>query len=375
MTTITALLQTIRLGRIELPNRIIMAPLTRMRAGDSGVPTAMNADYYAQRASAGLIITESTRIGALGHSYPGMPGIHTEAQIDGWKKVTRAVHARGGRIFLQIAHGGRVSYSSYTSDNLAPVAPSAVAPATGMAFTREFALTAFETPRALEADEIGAIVGDFRQAARNAMLAGFDGVEIHGANGYLIDQFLHDGSNLRTDNYGGSIENRSRFLLDVVDAIGAEIGIDRTAIRLSPFSQFNDMRDSDTTALFGHVLAQLSQRPLAYLHLVEARAAELGLSDELRAGLDNNVALFRQAFSGPVISAGGYTRDSAEALLAAGGADAVAFGRSYIANPDLVERLTSNAPLNAYDRATFYGGAEPGYLDYPTLEQQQSRAA
>jgi len=374
MTTINALLQPLRIGRLDLPNRIIMAPLTRMRAGETGVPTEMTAAYYAQRASAGLIITESTRIGAHGQSYPGMPGIHSEAQIDGWKKVTQAVHARGGRIFIQLAHGGRVSYSTYTANNMTPVAPSAVAPGTGQAFTRDFALTAYETPRALEAGEICAIVLDFRQAARNAMLAGFDGVEIHGANGYLIDQFLHDGSNLRSDSYGGGIENRSRFLLDVVDAISEEIGIDRTAIRLSPYSQFNDMRDSDSKALFSYVLAQLSQRQLAYLHLVEARAAELGLSDELRAGLDNNVALFRNAFSGPVISAGGYTRESAESLLAAGGADAVAFGRGYIANPDLVERLTSNAPLNPYDRATFYGGAEQGYLDYPTLEQQ-ARAA
>jgi N-ethylmaleimide reductase len=368
--TITALLQPLRLGSLTLPSRILMAPLTRMRAAAGGVPTAMNAAYYAQRASAGLIITEATHISFAGQSYPQQPGIHTDAQVAGWKQVADLVHAKGGRIVMQIVHSGRVSHSSYSTDGSVPVGPSAIVPATGQAFTPSFELAPFETPRSLFATEILSIVADFRRAARNAITAGFDGVEIHAANGYLLDQFLQDGSNQRTDNYGGSIENRARLLLQVVDAIGGEIGYDRVGVRLSPFASFNDMHDSDPVALFGHVISQLSLRAPAYLHLIEARAASLGLSDELAAGLGNNIAIFRQSFAGPVISAGGYTAASGEALVAAGGADAVAYGRMFIANPDLVQRFAEGADLNHYDRASFYGGAEQGYLDYPVLAEQ-----
>jgi len=370
---ITPLLQPLRLGALTLPNRILMAPLTRMRAAAGGVPTAMNALYYAQRATAGLIVTEATHTSFAGQSYPNQPGIHSAAQVAGWRQVTAAVHAAGGRIVLQLVHAGRTSHTDY--DAAAPVGASAKAPATGMAFTPAFELKPFETPRALQTAEVTAIVGEFRRAAANAIAAGFDGVEIHAANGYLLDQFMQDGSNQRDDVYGGSIDNRARLLLDVVDAMGAEIGLDRIGVRLSPFASFNDMHDSDPVALFGHVINQLSVRGVAYLHLIEARAASLGLSDELAAGLGNNAAIFRALFDGPVISAGGYDAASAATLVAGGGADAVAFGRMFIANPDLVARLSAGADLNQYDRATFYGGAEQGYLDYPALTEAAREAA
>ena len=356
----------LRLGAIELPHRVIMAPLTRMRAGEGEVPTALNAEYYAQRASAALIFTEDTTISRQAQGYPDVPGIFTPAQIAGWQVVTEKVHARGGRIVMQIAHNGRNSHSSYMPNGELPVAPSAIPP-TGQAHTPDFEPVDYETPRPLETAELPGIVASFQQAALNAMKAGFDGVAIQGANGHLLEQFLEDGTNQRTDDYGGPIENRARLLLEVVDAISAAIGTDHVGVRLSPHGQFGGISDSDPIGLFCYVITQLSERRIAYLHLIEALGSEIGLSDDLHAGAVNNAALFRAAFDGPLISAAAYTPERAAAMVAAGRADAIAFGRSFIANPDLPERIRKNAPLNPPIRATFYGGAAEGYTDYPTL--------
>src|SRR5471030_3130049 len=326
------LFKPLQLGALALPNRVIMPALTRMRAGPGGVPTALNAEYYGQRASAGLNITEATAISVQGHGYPQMPGIHTVEQIAGWQRVTDSVHTKGGRIVLQIVHHGRWSHSSYNPDGALPVAPSAIAPP-GNAYTPTFEQRPYETPRALETSELPAIVADFRQAARNAREAGFDGVEIHGANGFLLDQFLQDGSNHRSDAYGARIENRARLLLEVVDGIVHDIGGDRVAVRLSPHGNLGGLSDSDTVPHFSYVIGELSKRRLAYLHLIEPRASSVGFADNASVDSANNALLFRHLFDGPMITAGGYTTEMGVVAVEAGLANAVAFGRMFIANP------------------------------------------
>jgi N-ethylmaleimide reductase len=361
-----SLFTSLQLGAIKLPNRIIMAPLTRMRAGADNVPSPMNARYYAQRASAGLIISEGTAISDYAHGFPNAPGIYTEEQIAGWRGVTDAVHACGGRIVMQIAHNGRNSHSSLRPDGSVPVAPSAIPP-TIPALTNSFEQVEAEVPRALEAAEIVVIVAEFRQAALNAIKAGFDGVELQGANSHLIEQFLEDGTNMRTDSYGGSKENRARFLFSIVEEVSAAIGADRLGVRLSPFGQYGGIHDCKPRELFGFVIKELNKLHLAYLHLIEARGSEMGLTDELHENAINNAKLFRPEFNGPLLSAAAYTPDSAALAIEQKHADAIAFGRLFLANPDLVERISGNYPLNHYDRSTFYGGAEHGYTDYKTM--------
>ena len=360
-----SLFDSLKLGDLELPNRVIMAPLTRMRSRQPGnVPTELNATYYSQRASAGLIISEATQVSQQGQGYPATPGIHSPEQVDGWQLVTDAVHDAGGRIFCQLWHVGRISHRSHQPGNELPVAPSAIKPSGGT-FSADWKQVAFETPRALETDEVKAIVKQYRLAAENAEQAGFDGVEVHGANGYLIDQFLQDGSNKRTDEYGGSIENRARLLLQVVDQAVGLWGPGRVGVRLSPYGTFNDMSDSDPVALFTYVLQELSRRGVAYAHIIEPRASLAGGQDGTNASAPCTSEIFRKAFSGALISAGGYDRADAMRAVESGRADAIAFGRLFIANPDLPERLQANMDLNRYNRATFYGGAEKGYTDYP----------
>jgi N-ethylmaleimide reductase len=360
------LFSSLRLGAMQLPNRIIMAPLTRMRAGPGNVPTALNAEYYAQRASAGLIISEGTAISVQAQGYPNAPGIYTAAQIAGWRAVTDGVHARGGRIVMQIAHNGRNSHSSLMPDGSPPVAPSAVPP-TIPALTKDFKQVPAEIPRPLESVEIAVIINTFRQAALNAMEAGFDGVELQGANSHLIEEFLENGSNQRTDAYGGSKENRARFLLKIVDDVTAVVGADRLGVRLSPFGQYGGIYDSDPLDLFSFVVRELSKRRIAYLHLIEARGSEIGLTDELHENARNNAALFRPEFEGPLLSAAAYTPESAAAAIESKHADAIVFGRLFIANPDLVERIKEDKSLNQPDRSTFYGGGAHGYTDYQPL--------
>jgi N-ethylmaleimide reductase len=361
-----ALFTPLSLGAIRLPNRIVMAPLTRMRADANNVPTSLNATYYSQRASAGLIISEGTAITADAHGYPGAPGIYTAEQIAGWRLVTEAVHARGGRIVMQIGHNGRNSHSSLRPDGSVPVAPSPIPPNLP-ALTRDFQQVKTEDPRSLETAEIPVIVATFRQAALNAIEAGFDGVELQGANSHLIEQFLEDGTNTRTDDYGGSYENRARFLLNIVEAVSNAIGADRLGVRLSPFGQYGGIRDSNPKELFSFVINKLNNHQIAYLHLIEARGSEMGLTDELHENAVNNAELFRPLFNGPLLSAAAYTPDSAALAVAQKQADAIAFGRLFIANPDLVERILGNHPLNPFDRSSFYGGAEHGYTDYKTF--------
>jgi N-ethylmaleimide reductase len=349
----------IKLGSIELKNRIAMAPLTRNRAGEGNVPQDMNVEYYAQRASAGLIVTEATPISEMGHGYPATPGIHSAAQIEGWKKVTSAVHARGGKIVLQLWHVGRISHPSLLPDNALPVAPSAIKPA-GQAFTYT-GLQDFVTPRALAIEELPGIVAAYVEATRNALEAGFDGVEIHAANGYLLDQFLRDGTNKRTDSYGGDKTNRARLLLEVVQAVVTVAGADRVGVRISPLNPFNDISDSNPQDLFNYVAQELSPFGLAYLHVVE------GGSHGLPTPAFDFVQL-RKHFNGSYIANLGYDKATGNAALAAGKADLVAYGVPFIANPDLVERFAKNAPLNEADQSKFYGGTEQGYTDYPTLQ-------
>lgn len=363
------LFTALRLGALSLPNRIVMPPLTRMRAGPGGVPLPLAAEYYAQRASAGLIITEATAISVNGHGYPQMPGIYTDEQIAGWRNVTDAVHAKGGRIALQIVHHGRWSHSSYNPDGSLPVAPSPIA-APGQAYTPAFQQEPYETPRALDLSELPVMVDLFRQAARNAISAGFDAVEIHGANGFLLDQFLQDGSNHRTDRYGGSIENRARLLLEVVDGIVDDIGADRTGLRLSPHGNLGGLSDSDTVPHFKHVIQEVGRRGLAYLHLIEPRASSAGLGDDASLDSANNAAIFRPFYAGQLITAGGYNAATGAKAIEGGFADAVAFGRMFIANPDLPERIRMNAALNSFDRATAYGGGAHGYTDYPAMRAE-----
>lgn len=355
MTTknIDRLLSPIQIGSLPLKNRMVMAPLTRSRAGEGDVPTRIVAEYYRQRASAGLIISEGSQISAQGKGYLGTPGIFTDAQVAGWKLVTDAVHAEGGLMFLQLWHVGRLSHSSVQINGALPVAPSAIK-AEGEIFTYE-GLKSYETPRALELDEIPSVVADFRQAAENAKLAGFDGVEIHGANGYLIDQFLRDGTNTRTDAYGGSVENRIRFMKEVVEAVIPVFGTDRVGVRLSPNFNIFSISDSNPQTTFSHAVEVLSRYGLAYLHVVE-----------LGEGTFDFVELKRR-FGGTYIANGGYDAERAATAIQTGKADLVSFGTRFLANPDLVERFKRGAALNEADPSTFYQGEERGYTDYPTL--------
>ncbi|MES2546593.1 MAG: alkene reductase [Pseudomonadota bacterium] len=347
-----------KLGSISLKNRIVMAPLTRNRAGEGGVPHDLNVTYYAQRATAGLIVTEATPISAMGHGYPALPGIYTDEQIAGWKKITDAVHAKGGKIVIQIWHVGRISHPTLLN-GATPVAPSAIKPA-GKAFTYQ-GLVDYVEPRALEASELPAIVQDYVHATKSALKAGFDGVEIHAANGYLLDQFLRDGSNKRTDNYGGSIENRARLLLEVTKAVVETAGSDKVGVRISPVNPFNDMQDSNPQALFNYVTEQLNQFDLAYLHAVEGGIHGGGKADPF------DFVQMRKLFKGSYMANLSYDKTRGNAAVASGHADVIAYGVPFIANPDLVERYKTDAALNEADSNSFYGGNEKGYTDYPFL--------
>jgi N-ethylmaleimide reductase len=349
-----------QLGPLQLPSRVVMAPMTRNRAGPGNAPGPLNATYYAQRASAALIVSEATQISPQGLGYPGTPGIHSAEQIAGWKGVTDAVHAAGGRIFLQLWHVGRISHPSLQPDGKLPVAPSAMAPA-GQAMTFD-GMKPFVTPRALDIQEIAGIVQDYRRAARNARNAGFDGVELHGANGYLIDQFLRDGSNRRTDRYGGTAQNRARFLIEVMEAIVGEWGAERVGVRLSPTNPFNDMTDSNPAATFATVIGELNRFGLAYLHVVEPATG-----DPLAAGEAPDIRFFRHRWRGALIGNKGYDLARANAAIQAGWADLVSFAVLFLANPDLPIRFRRGGPFNPPDRKTFYGGTAAGYTDYPSI--------
>ncbi len=354
----SSLFSSFDLRGLSLNNRMVLAPMTRSRAIDGNVPNPLAAEYYAQRSTGGLLITEATQISQQGVGYPSTPGIHSSAQVEGWKAVTKAVHEKGGKIFLQLWHVGRISHPLFQPNNELPVAPSAIAPK-GSSYTSE-GMKEFVTPRALEIPEIKEIIGQFAEGAKNAKAAGFDGVEIHGANGYLIDQFLRDGSNRRTDEYGGSMENRIRFALQVTDAVCAAWSADRVAIRISPSGVFNDMSDSDPKALFALLAKELSKRSICYLHLVEAT------DGDVKAGAKPVYAAdIRPSFSGPLMVNAGYTKERAESVLASGDADLVSFGAIFLANPDLPRRFERGLPLNKPDTSTFYGGGEKGYTDYP----------
>ncbi len=354
-------------GAIAALNRVIMAPLTRMRAGADDVPGQFAAEYYSQRASAGLIVTEASQICPLGKGYPGTPGIYSDEQVAGWRRITSAVHAKGGKIVSQLWHVGRISHSSHHPKEGVPVAPSAIAP-TGQVYTASWQLADYETPRALALNEIAGLIATYRHAATQAKAAGFDGVEVHAANGYLLDQFLQDGSNRRTDAYGGTVANRTRIVLEVLKAVIDVWGSERVGIRLSPYGTFNDMSDTDPLGLFTSMIEQLNPLKLAYLHMIEPRATNAGGSDSVNEGAPSTAQLFREIFKGKLISAGGYQRETAEEAVTAGLADGIAFGRLFLANPDLPTRFETGAPLNRYDRNTFYGGGEKGYTDYPFLK-------
>jgi len=350
------------LGDLELPNRMIMAPMTRNRAAEGNVQTEMNAEYYRQRASAGMIITEATQVSAEGVGYPATPGIHNQAQVDGWRKVTDAVHEENGLIFLQLWYCGRISHPSLLPDNQTPVAPSAIQP-DGEAFTLE-GMQRFVTPRALETDEISQLVDQYRVAASLAKEAGFDGVEVHAANGYLIDQFLRDGSNKRNDKYGGSVENRMRLLNEVLDAVLESWPSNRVGIRLTPENSFNSMSDSDPLAHFSYFIEQLNSRNLAYLHILEG--------DMMTQQRTLDYRVLRKLYHGPYIANNGYDQQRAEQSLADDAADLIAFGVPFLANPDLVKRYQTGAELNTPNQETFYGGADEGYTDYPFLNEAKA---
>ncbi len=359
----TSLFSPVRFGPYQLANRIVMAPLTRSRAGAGDVPRAMTAAYYAQRADAGLIIAEATQISPQGKGYAWTPGIYSDAQVTGWKAVTDAVHAKGGRMVLQLWHVGRISHPDLQPGGQLPVAPSAIAPAGIEAFT-ETGMKPIPTPRALETDELPGIVADYRKAAANALAAGFDGVEVHAANGYLLDQFLRDGTNTRTDAYGGSIENRVRLAVEATEAVVGVWGGDRVGLRIGPVSTRNDIADSNPEPLFLHLVDRLNALKLGYLHVIEGIT---GGPREVEGAFD--LSVLRKRFNGLYMVNNGYDRTLAMTAIASGAADLVAFGRPFISNPDLVERLRRGAALNAPDMATFYGGGEKGYLDYPRLDE------
>ncbi|MFM0290688.1 alkene reductase [Paraburkholderia megapolitana] len=347
------LFDPLKIGDLTLPNRIIMAPLTRQRAGDVRVPNALMARYYAERASAGLILSEATAVTPQGVGYAATPGIWSQEQVEGWKLVTEAVHAAGGLIFLQLWHVGRISDPIFLNGEL-PVAPSAIAAEGHVSLVRPE--RPFVTPRALDLSEIPGIVAAYRKGAENAKAAGFDGVQVHGANGYLLDQFLQDSTNLRTDEYGGSIENRARLLLEVTDAAIDVWGADRVGVHLAPRGDSHTMGDSDRAATFGYVARELGKRKIAFIAAREA------------VGDDRIGPLLKKAFGGPYIANEKFTKESAQHAIDAGDADAIAWGKLFIANPDLPRRFEFDAPLNTPNPATFYAEGEAGYTDYPALE-------
>ena len=366
----THLFDPVQAGSLQLANRIVMAPLTRNRA-PGALPTPLMVTYYTQRASAGLIVTEATAISHQGQGYVDVPGIWSDEQVAAWKAVTDSVHAAGGKIVVQLWHVGRVSHVDLQPGGQPPVAPSAIVAKTKTLLIRDGAPTFVETsaPRALRLDELPGIVADYRHAARCAMLAGFDGVEVHGANGYLLDQFLRSGSNHRSDAYGGAIENRARLLMEVMQAITQEIGADRVGLRLSPVTPSNDASDPAPQPLFEYVVRQLAPLGLAYLHVIEGATG--GARDHHQGDAPFDYAALRAAYrdaggNGAWMVNNGLDAASAQQSLR-GGADLVAFGRLFIANPDLPRRLRKGAPLNTPDRSTFYGGNEKGYTDYPAL--------
>lgn len=344
-----------QLGALRLPNRIVMAPMTRCRAIGT-IPNDLMADYYRQRATAGLIISEATQISPMSIGYVNTPGIHSVEQVSGWQKITRAVHEANGRIFLQLWHVGRASHSAFLGGKL-PVAPSALAIQGDVIYLPDGSKAPYETPRALEVSDIPGIVDEYRIGAQNALVAGFDGVEIHSANGYLIDQFLRDGSNHRTDEYGGSLANRVRFLREVTDAVIGVWGAERVGVRLSPTNGFQDMRDSDPFDTFGYVAEQLSSYGLAYLHTVEGQPESRQMT-----------SILRQKFRGPLMVCGGFDKASANDVLHTGTADLVAFGKLFLANPDLPQRFQLEAPLNTPNSGLFYAPGRAGLTDYPVLE-------
>jgi len=363
MSAPTKLFEPYQLGPITLPNRLAMAPLTRNRAAPPGmVPSPLAVEYYGQRASAGLLITEASQVSQQGQGYQDTPGIYSKEQVAGWRKVTDRVHEKGGRIFIQLWHVGRVSHISLQPHGGAPVAPSAVR-AKGKTFVGG-TFTDISEPRALELAEIPGIIDSFKRAAANALAAGFDGVEIHGANGYLLDQFAKDGANKRTDSYGGSIENRAKLMLEVAKAVATEAGANRTGIRISPVTPANDISDSNPQPLFDHIVDGLSALKLVYLHVVE------GATGGPRDIAPFDYASLRKRFGGAYMANNGYDFALASQVLAAGSADLIAFGKPFISNPDLVERLKTGAALNEWDKATFYGGGARGYTDYPALGEK-----
>jgi N-ethylmaleimide reductase len=370
MSSPVDLFSPFHLGALALPNRIVMAPMTRNRAGPGNLPTGLNAAYYAQRAGAGLIVAEASQVSPQGAGYPGTPGIHSAEQIAGWRLTTDAVHAAGGRIFLQLWHVGRISHPSLQPDGALPVAPSAIAPA-GQAWTLD-GMKPYVTPRALETAEIPGIIEQFRQGAANAKAAGFDGVEVHAAHGYLLDQFLRDKTNRRVDRYGGSAANRARIVVEVMEAVASVWGPERTGVHLSPTNlAFNDISDSDPANTFTTAVRALDSLRLGYLHLVEPGPTEApALPSPASAGglgpwLD--AAFFRPLWRSALVANKGYDLVRANAVLQSGAADLVSFATPFIANPDLPERLRRGAPLNAAERKTFYGGGAKGYTDYPAL--------
>ena len=353
------LLTPLALGPLTLPSRVVMAPMTRNRAENKDlVPVDIMATYYAQRASAGLLITEGSQVSAQGVGYMNTPGIHSESQVEGWKKVTRAVHESGGRIFLQLWHVGRISHPDLLGGRL-PVAPSAIDPEVDV-YTPQGPKKSV-TPRALETKEVEGVVAEFARGAENAIRAGFDGVEIHGANGYLIEQFLRDKTNKRTDRYGGSVENRSRILFEIIEAVAAAAGRNRTGLRLSPANVWNIPADSDTKGLYDFIIGRLSGTGLAYLHLRE-KAADVSSIPNM---VENVTAHYRPRFKGILMTNTGFDRESGNRVIESGLADLVAFGVSFISNPDLVERFSKKTPLASADSSTFYMGGAKGYIDYP----------
>jgi 2,4-dienoyl-CoA reductase-like NADH-dependent reductase (Old Yellow Enzyme family) len=373
------LFDPLKLGAIQLPNRILLAPLTRSRAApDTRVPTSLQVEYYTQRASAGLIFSEATSVSPMGVGYAATPGIWSEEQTEGWKKVTKAVHEAGGRMVLQLWHVGRISHPLFL-DGATPVSASAVKPKGRVSLVRPE--TDYVTPRALETEEIPGIIAAFKRGAENALKAGFDGVHIHGANGYLLDQFLQDSTNHRSDGYGGAIENRARLMLEVTDACIAVWGADRVGMHLAPRMDSHDMGDSDRLGTFSYVARELGKRKLGW---IAAREALVGDGTKLVdsqgrpravANPDSIGPILKQIFGGSFIANEEFDQATAERFLADGKADAVAFGKLFIANPDLVQRFASGAPLNRWDTATFYSGGAKGYVDYPVLDHEFTAAA
>lgn len=358
----------VKLGPYELKNRIAMSAMTRCRAGEGHVPQQMNVQYYVQRASAGLIITEATQVSRSGIGYMNTPGIHTPDQAKGWKSVTDAVHEWGGIIFLQLFHCGRISHSLFQEKGELPVAPSAIRPE-GEVWTPD-GKRPYETPRALRTEEVPEIVNQFREASKYALEAGFDGVEIHAANGYLPDQFLQDGTNRRTDQYGGSVENRARFTLEIVEAVTEVWGGDRVGVHISPCNPFNSINDSNPEETFPYLVKELNRFHPAYLNVVEIDLSDPGSHEtaEYNAALNYISYMLRNVFNGVYISNGGYDLDTGNSVIASGDADIVSYGRPFISNPDLPERFAKKAPLNIPDQSTFYAGDEKGYIDYPFFE-------